>query len=326
MDNVTQSLVGWTLGQAGLKRTSRKGLAVLILGANMPDIDVFFGHSCWAPLATHRGFTHGLVGGVLLMPPLLAGLLWLLDRWQVRRGATFKSGLEMRFGVLVGLAYLATLTHPLLDLLTTYSVQLFSPVSNAWWHADALFIIDIGLWVVLPSAILLSKKREGAGRADWEWPARVGLTVGLVYIAFNLGLSERAKADLQLVADSPRGPGIFASPPPFAFWRRELVWRHGEGYARASWDPLAGGLSPPPYQWRADGLDDPLVHAAIVGDRRLRAFLRWSVMPVAEVERRGCSARVALGDARYGGIAKRAPLQRVTEVPIAGCGRALAKP
>ena len=67
MDNLTHSLAGWALGQTGLKRRTRKGLAALILGANMPDIDVFFGNAPWDPLAIHRGFTHGFVGGVLLM-------------------------------------------------------------------------------------------------------------------------------------------------------------------------------------------------------------------------------------------------------------------
>jgi len=91
MDNFTHSLVGWALGQSGLKTKSRKGLAALILGANMPDIDVFFQWVSWAPLAMHRGFTHGL-GGMIVLPPFLAGLLWLLDRWQLKRGAAFKRG------------------------------------------------------------------------------------------------------------------------------------------------------------------------------------------------------------------------------------------
>ena len=73
MDNLTHSLAGWALGQAGLKTRTRKGLAALILGANMPDIDVFFGNAPWDPLAIHRGFTHSLVGGVWVMPPVLAG-------------------------------------------------------------------------------------------------------------------------------------------------------------------------------------------------------------------------------------------------------------
>src|SRR5688572_11886578 len=104
MDNLTHSLVGWALGQAGLKRKTRKGLAALILGANMPDVDVFLGWVPWEPLATHRGFTHGLLGGVLLMPPLLAGLLWLLDRWQLSRGVEVR-GPAMHFGWLVTLSY-----------------------------------------------------------------------------------------------------------------------------------------------------------------------------------------------------------------------------
>ena len=108
----------------------------------MPDIDVFLGWVPWAALATHRGWTHSLVGGVLLMPPILAGLLWGLDRWQVKRGAEFKSGLAMHFGWLVVLSYLGALTHPLLDWQTTYSVQLLSPLSDKWFHNDSLFIID----------------------------------------------------------------------------------------------------------------------------------------------------------------------------------------
>src|SRR3954467_14449046 len=158
VDNLTHSLAGWALGQAGLKNRSRKGLAALILGANMPDIDVFFGNASWAPLAMHRGFTHGLVGGVLLLPPVLAALLWLFDRWQVGRGTRFKSGLPMHFGWLISLAYLGALTHPFLDLLTTYSVQLFSPLSSSWYHADALFIIDVWIWLVLGFSIFVPRR------------------------------------------------------------------------------------------------------------------------------------------------------------------------
>ena len=165
-------MAGWALGQAGLKTKTRKGLAALILGANMPDIDVFFGNAPWDPLAIHRGFTHGLVGGVLLMPPVLAGLLWLLDRWQISRNATFKSGLTMHFGWLVALSYLGAITHPLLDMLTTYSVQLFSPFSGRWYHADGLFIIDLWLWLVLAvrSACRRNSKQSGALGSGWLEP------------------------------------------------------------------------------------------------------------------------------------------------------------
>jgi len=323
MDNITHSLAGWTLGQAGLKRKSRKGLAALILGANAPDIDVFFGHAPWEPLAMHRGFTHGLFGGVILLPFLLAGLLWLLDRWQVRRGAVFKSGLAMDCRWLLALSFLGTLTHPFLDLLTTYSVQLFSPLSGSWWHADALFIIDIGLWLILPISLEFSRRREAQDRANWGRPAQIGILVALTYIAFNLGLSERARADLHARADSPMAGGIFASPPPLAFWRRDLVWREGVGYAYATWDPLAGGLSPPPFEWVPSGLGDPLVRRALL-QPSMKSFRGWSVMPIGVVERQGCTATVTLADARYA-TRRRGPLSRTVDLALPDCTEPAAR-
>ena len=69
LDNITHSLAGWALGQAGLKTKTRKGLAALILAANMPDIDVFFGHCAVGPAGDPPRLHPRLVGGVLSMPP-----------------------------------------------------------------------------------------------------------------------------------------------------------------------------------------------------------------------------------------------------------------
>jgi inner membrane protein len=212
MDNFTHSLVGWALGQAGLKTKTRKGLAALVLGANMPDIDVFLGWVPWEPLAMHRGFTHSLVGGALIMPPILAGLLLLLDRWQVRRGVAFKSGLAMHAGWLVALCYIGAITHLLLDLQTTYSVQLFSPFDLGWYHADSLFIIDVWLWALLAGSIAWSRSREKRG-GEWHRPVQGAIAVGLAYIAFNIGLSQTATESV--ARKHPDATAIFASPPRF---------------------------------------------------------------------------------------------------------------
>jgi len=313
LDNLTHSLAGWALGQAGLKTKSRKGLAALILAANMPDIDVFFGNAPWDPLAIHRGFTHSLVGGVLLMPPVLAGLLWLLDRWQLSRGIAFKSGLPMRFGWLVALCYFGALTHPLLDLMTTYSVQLFSPFSDAWYHSDGLFIIDVWIWLLLAIAIGVSKRREQQGR-EWRRVPQAAILILLAYIGLNLAISQRAYAAVHSV--DPRAQAIFASPPPVTFWRRGLVWRDDHCYRRSDYDPLGGGLGPiggcePTH------MDDPVVREAIRRDPRLQKFLKWSVLPQADVTTQGCSVRVAIGDARYG-EGRRSRLARETVIPRPG--------
>ncbi len=312
MDNLTHSMAGWALGQAGLKTATRKGLAALILAANMPDIDVFFGNAPWDPLAIHRGFTHGLVGGVLVMPPVLAGLLWLLDRWQLGRGAQFKSGLPMRLGWLVALCYLGAITHPFLDLLTTYSVQLLSPFSHRWFHADGLFIMDIWIWLVLAIAIGLSKRREQAGR-EWRRIPQVGIAIVLAYIGANLLLTQRANASVRNWAGERSVQALFASPPPVLFWQRGLVWRDGDCYRRSQFRPLGGGLRPVS-ECQPTNMDLPEVREAIRTDPRLRKFLKWSILPQADVVRTKCTTTIFIGDARYG-EGRRSRLARETVLP-----------
>lgn len=324
MDNFTHSLTGWALGQTGLKLKSRKGLAALIMGANMPDIDIFFGWVDWAPLAMHRGFTHGLVGGVLVLPPFLAGLLWLLDRWQVRRGATFKSGLAMHFGWVVALSYIGAATHPLLDLQNTYAVQLFSPLSNLWFHNDALFIIDVWLWVGLAFAIGLSRYRERKG-GGWRKPAQVGLIAAVAYIGANAGLSVVAKRALIASGAAARPDVVFAGHEPAFFWNRNMVWREDGRIGRADYNPLAGLHHVAPMV--PDQMDDPLAIRARTANRNILTFLRWSLIPTATVRREPCRALVSFGDARFGGPSVRASFQRNALLPLAGpgCPATLAK-
>lgn len=315
MDNLTHSLVGWALAETGLKRRTRKGLAACVLAANMPDIDVFFGWSPWAPLATHRGFTHGLVGGVLLMPPLLAGLLWLLDRWQASRGRTFASGLPMRFGWLLTLCYLGAITHPLLDLQNTYAVQLFSLASTRWFHTDGLFIVSPFLLVILGAGIWLARRR---GEGD---PAVIALAGAIAFIALNVGISALAWRAPAHAAPSVRPDRIFASPEPLAFWRRNVVWRQDGTIHFAGYDPVRSltrltdqGESIP------DRMSDPDAQRAAVATREVRKFLAWSQLPVAIIARQGCNATVTFGDARFSGPALSRNFVVSATVPSRGPG------
>ena len=299
MDNLTHSLAGWALGQTGLKNRTRKGLAALILGANMPDIDVFLGWVAWAPLATHRGWTHSFAGGVLLMPPLLAALLWLLDRWQVRRGAEFGSGLAMHFGWLTALSYVGAISHPLLDWQTTYSVQLLSPISNQWFHNDTLFIIDVWVLTGLAFAIGLSRQRERRGR-NWQRPATAGLVFLGAYIGGNAAISGLAKDAPRIEVPYAAPQVIYGSPLPVLFWRREVAWRQGGTVAWGDYDPLKHLFYLADFTPAVpDNMADPLVRKAL-NTPELASFARWSTMPFARVEPQGCSARISFGDARYG--------------------------
>jgi inner membrane protein len=299
MDNFTHSLTGWALGQTGLKRKSRKGLAALILGANAPDVDVFFFWVPWAPLATHRGVTHSLVAGLPVLPLGLAALLWLLDRWQVKRGATFKSGLEMRFRWLLALAFLGCLTHPLLDWQTSYAVQLFSPFTELWFHNDSLFIIDVWLWTGLAFAIWLSRRREKRG-GEWRKPAIAGLATLVLYISGNGAVSGFAREAPRLEAPYAAPDTVVVSPMPVQFWKRAVIWRQDHAIASGVYDPfksltaLQGFVAPIP-----DGMDDPLARRVLATDPSLAPFGRWSILPMAAVTRERCSIRIDYGDARF---------------------------
>lgn len=319
MDNFTHSLAGWALGQAGLKTRTRKGLAALILGANMPDIDVFFGWVPWDPLATHRGFTHSLIAGCVLMPPILAGLLLLLDRWQMKRGATFKSGLPMQVPWLIALCYLGAFTHPLLDLQTTYAVQLLSPFSNRWFHTETLFIIDVWVWSALAFAVWLSRRREKRG-GDWRRPAIVGLAAVLAYIGLNGAITQGARHAALAAISGSRPDVLIAGQQPVLFWKRDLVWRQERRIGRAHYDPLnsltqVSAMQPPV----PDNMADPIVQRAKRANRNIETFMRWSIMPVADVTRRRCEAVISFGDARFG-QRSRGPLMRTVTLPLAAPG------
>lgn len=301
MDNFTHSLTGWALGQAGLKRKTRKGLAALVLGANAPDIDVFFGWVPWAPLAIHRGVTHSMVAGLWILPPLLAVLLWLLDRWQVRRETRFRSGLEMHFGWLLALSFIGCLTHPLLDWQTNYAVQLLSPFSNRWFHNDSLFIIDVWIWTGLSLGIWLSRRREWHGTGEWRKPPRVALAALLLYISANGAVSALGRMAVELEEPYAQPDVLVAAPPPAVFWRREMIWREEGLIYRGQFDPLRNINQLQSYgEGTSDGMDDPVARKVLLETPGLASFRRWSILPMARVSRSRCTVTVQYQDARFG--------------------------
>lgn len=300
------------IAETGLGRRTRKGLAACVLAANMPDIDVVFGWVPWEPLATHRGFTHGLVGGVLLLPPLLAVLLWLLDRWQVRRGRIVADAPPLRFGWLVALSYLAALTHPLLDLQNIYAVQLLSPFSARWFHTDGLFIVSPWLLVILGGGIWTAR-RKATSR-----PAIAALSASAVFIALNIGISTMAWQAPATDTPYANPDRVFASPEPLAFWRRDVIWRQDGAITFGTYDPLqrqtslTGFGKPVP-----DSMADPMAMKAAQATPEVRKFLAWSQLPMARIEPDGPCSKVTFGDARFTGPA----LSRNFSVSARACGR-----
>jgi len=277
MDNLTHSLVGALIGQAGLKRKTGLAMPALIVGANLPDVDSVCMLLGTQALALRRGLTHGPIAWVLL-PLALAAILWWYDRWQTQRGRRPESGAPVRFGQLYLLALIACLTHPALDWLNSYGIRLLSPFSQRWFYGDALFIIDLWLWLGLGFATWRSLRLECRGRY-FQGTAHVALAVALLYAGLNAARSELDKA---MNTDSAV---LIPNPVPLAFWERQRIAGDGDG------------------RWWIEGReigDVPLAHCDLESARRTdsdaQAFLVWSRAPYLE---RLPDGRWLLGDARF---------------------------
>ncbi len=221
MDNLTHSLVGAVMGQAGLKKKTGLAMPALIIGANLPDVDAacFF----WLEGTEHLGFRRGITHGppaLVLLPLILAGLLWGYDRWQAKRGKRSEERLPVHFGWLYALAFIGCFSHPALDWLNVYGIRLLEPFSSQWFYGDTLFIIDVWLWGLLTLTVAWSMLRERRGR-NWTRPAWVGIVVGLAYIGLNGVITQnREMRDSDVIAP---GREVIASPIPFWFWEREMI-------------------------------------------------------------------------------------------------------
>jgi len=289
MDNLTHSLVGALIGQAGLKRRTGLAMPALIIGANIPDIDA----TCvmlsdMQHLALRRGLTHGPIA-MLVLPLLLAGGLWWFDRWQGRRGKRPAGRLPVRFGWLWALSLIACLSHPAFDWLNSYGVRLLEPFDHDWFHGDMIFIIDIWLWLGMGSATWLSLRRERRG-GDWRKPARIALAAVLAYIGLNAGITWANERHARL--SEPYPLVAIANEVPVAFWRREMITGNGNGDGLWQVDGHAVGAMP---------LARCNLAAARRQSRAVDAFLFWSRAPL--ILREGDA--LLLGDARFAGALAR---------------------
>ncbi len=291
MDNLTHSLIGAALGQAGLKRKTGLAMPALIIGANLPDIDAGCAIYGIESLSMRRGITHGPIALVLL-PLLLAGALWWFDRWQARRGKRPGERLPVRFGWLVALSFIACLTHPLFDWFNNYGIRLLEPFSSQWFYGDTLFIIDPWILAMLGAGVWLSLRRERRGARGWPRPVIAALGGVVAFVGFNHALTWMVETTAR--GDAPYPSLAVANPRPLAFWQRELLVRTGDGGFDAVQCSLLN-CQRRPVELAATNMSDPRIAAWSKDDPAAQAFLFWSRMPIAELH----PDRIILRDQRF---------------------------
>ena len=143
----------------------------------------------------------------------------------------------------------------------------------------------------------------------------------LGFIAANIGISVLASKAPSLGPPYAVPDRVFASPEPLAFWRRDVIWRQQGQIGFGRYDPMRSLFtlvdSQPPI---ADNMGSPLVGKAARATPAVEKFLAWSQLPMARIERHGCTATVTFGDARFTGPAVRRNFNTAVDVPTGGAG------
>ncbi len=317
MDNLCHTLAGLGLAEAGLKRKTALGTATLLIGANLPDVDAAAYH--WgrvAALGFRRGWTHGVLAMVVL-PVVLAGLMLAWDRLVRRRRDP--SAVPANGAWLAGLAAIAVLSHPLLDLCNTYGVRLLMPFSGRWFYGDTLFIVDPWVWLVLIAGIVTTRILHARGAARPERAARAALAAAAAYIVVMAGLNLAARSLVrrELEAQGGHVGRFMTAPVPVSPFTRDVIVDLGDAYAVGRLDWTAA----PRYTPMLDAVprnDGDAEVAVAIGTAEGRTFLRWARFPAFHVARDTSGAVVLIGDLRYPGQ----PWAQVA-IPV---GRALSLP
>jgi inner membrane protein len=99
-----------------------------------------------------------------VLPLLLAWMMRQIDRIRCSRAP---AATPVAFGRLLGLSYVAVLTHPALDWMNTYGIRLLMPFDGRWFYGDALFIVDPWLWLLLGISVVLAYSRSRLQVAGW---------------------------------------------------------------------------------------------------------------------------------------------------------------
>jgi inner membrane protein len=284
MDNLTHSLTGLMLSRAGLNRFYPRATLLLVISANIPDID--FVTIVRGPLyyfEQHRGITHSIAAAPVMA---LLSVLVVCAIARTMRG----------WAVAWGLALIGVASHLLLDLTNTYGIRLLFPFSSQWLHLDLINLFDLIVWAVLllawvgPLLGRLVSGEIGAKPGTGRGLAIFALSFFLVY-DFGRFLWHQRAVEILNSRIYQGGPPIRAaafpdagvSPLVWTGWieRPEFVMRFTVNVLK-EFDPTAGAIifKPAP---------SPAIEAARQA-RPVAVFLRfaqyplWSIKPVDDPE------------------------------------------
>ncbi|MCI0756959.1 metal-dependent hydrolase [Teichococcus vastitatis] len=294
MDSVTQALFGATVAAAGFHRTlGRRAVAAGAVLGTVPDLDVAVGWVAdgFANWRHHRGITHSILFGPVVGPFIgraIAG-------WEARRRG---SADPVRMRAWMWLCVLVLLTHPVIDVFTSYGTQLLAPLSDHRFALNAMPIIDPIYSAVLLLAVLVAGFSRRSDRAVPAAALALLFITGWTLHAWAQGERTVQLARAQLAGSGITATSIEAYPLLFQPWYRRIVAEAPDGLRIGRHSLLAPG--PIPWTHVPQEPDPRFSTVAALPEARLlrwfaRGHLAWSVNPAP-----GGGSVVEVSDTRYG--------------------------
>jgi inner membrane protein len=225
MDSLTQIALGAAVGVAAMGWRTAPWKAALWGGVcgTLPDLDalVDFGDPV-LDMTMHRGHSHALLWLTLLAPAIgwvAARVHGETDRWR-------------RWWLA---AWLALVTHPLLDAMTVYGTQLARPFSDHPFAVGSVFIIDPAYTVPLVAGVIAAlragRRGAAAGTAGGAADAlarglrrnALGLALGTAYLGWSVVAQHHVRdaAVRALAAQGIAAERVLVTPTAF----NTVLWR-----------------------------------------------------------------------------------------------------
>jgi inner membrane protein len=214
MDTITQCLLGAATAQLGFRqRIGRDATLVAAATALLPDLDIFIApilsltgteNSSLSMITHHRGFSHSL--GFYPVTAILVTWIWwwfrktVLNNRQKNGNPDLETSTTDRndrpsFWWLYGCVLVALMSHPLLDLFTSYGTQLFIPFTHKRYALDGVPIVDLiytPILIVTLLACYIVRKIKVETRTITLIIGWTGFIVSSAYIAAGMRLHNHA--------------------------------------------------------------------------------------------------------------------------------------
>ncbi|HTV56020.1 MAG TPA: metal-dependent hydrolase [Terriglobia bacterium] len=289
MDNVTHTLVGIAIGQAGLKRKTRFAMWALIIGSNLPDIDVVSAiGGKLSYLKYHRGITHSLLG-LTALAAILTALIYAFGR----RASPNRNRPALSPKWLFVICWIATGCHVLMDYTNQYGVRPFLPFSGRWVALDIMPIVGpyvlllLFLGLGIPAVLRLVSQELGVRKRDSSRAIRAGALFSLCGILGVWGLREVAhQRAVGLLSSNDYGQEtpirVGAFPSAISPFDWTGVVETGSSYYLLDLSALAAGIDAD----QAELLHKPGSSAALAAAQKSRGakiFLNFARFPWATV-------------------------------------------